>query len=94
MWEKIYEFARQLLALRSQVEQNTQDIKELRRDFKELTAIVQKLANTVERSKENEAYEREKLVLQLKIALQDFDRKLLESENRYLRGAKEPDQGN
>ena len=47
MLQKLYEFGRQLLTIKSQVEKNTQDIKDLRQDLKELTSAVQKLAYTV-----------------------------------------------
>jgi hypothetical protein len=33
MWQKLYEFGKQLLTLKGQVEKNTQDIKELRQDL-------------------------------------------------------------
>lgn len=53
MLQRLYEFSKQLLTLKSQVEKNTQDIKELRQDLKELTAATQKLAYAVEREREN-----------------------------------------
>ena len=77
MWQKLYEFGRQLLTLKSQVEKNTQDIKELRQDLKELTSAVQKLAYTVRRNSENDSHEREKLVLRLENTLLEIERRFL-----------------
>jgi hypothetical protein len=77
MWQKIYEFGKQLLTLKSQVEKNTQDIEELRQDLKNLTSAVQKLAYVVNRNSENDSHEREKLVLRLENALLKFERRFL-----------------
>jgi hypothetical protein len=77
MWQKLYEFGKQLLTLKSQVEKNTQDIKDLRQDLKVLTAAVQKLAYTVRLNSENDSHEREKLVLRLENALLKIERRFL-----------------
>jgi hypothetical protein len=82
MWQKLYEFGKQLLTLKNQVDKNTQDIKELRQDLKELTSLVQKLAYKLDRNSENDAHEREKLMLRLENAL-------LKIERRFLLGGKD-----
>ncbi len=61
MWQKLLEMGKNLLTLTTQVEKNTQDIKELRKDLKELTTAVQNLAFAFQRNTENDAHEREKL---------------------------------
>lgn len=75
MWLKLYEFGKQLLALKGQVEKNTQDIKDVRQDLKELTSLVHKLAYSVQRNSDNEAHEREKLVLRLENSLLRVERR-------------------
>ena len=77
MWNKLYDFGRQLLTLKSQVEKNTQDIKEVRQDLKELTNAVQGLAYSVQRNNENESHEREKIVLRLENALLKVERRFI-----------------
>jgi hypothetical protein len=86
MWQKIYEFGKQLLTLKSQVEKNTQDLKELRQDLKNLTAAVQKLVYVVNRNSENDSHEREKLILRLENALLKVERRFL------LGGRNDPDE--
>jgi len=83
MLQRLYEFSKQLLTLKSQVEKNTRDIKELNRDLKELTAATQRLACDVERDRDNNSHEREKLVLRLENAL------LKKVERRFLLSGKD-----
>lgn len=59
MWEKLVEFGRQILALKSQTQQNTSDIKELRRELQKLTAAVIQLAHAAERDRNNQTHEQE-----------------------------------
>jgi hypothetical protein len=84
MWQKLYDFGKQLLTLKSQVENNTQDIKEMRQDLKELANIVQSLAYSVQRNNENESHEREKIILHLENALLKVERRfLLSAKNNH-----------
>ena len=52
------------------------EIKELRQELKDLIAVVQRLAYEIHRASENEAHEREKLVLRLENELLKFERRL------------------
>lgn len=68
MWDKLFEYGKQILSLTKRVDENTSDIKELRTDFKELTSIVVNLAQSnnelkilFEHLKETEGNERNKL---------------------------------
>jgi chromosome segregation ATPase len=68
MFDKLVDFGKQLFALKGQVEKNASDIKELRSDFKELTACVANLSQShqelkilFQHLKETEASERDKL---------------------------------
>ena len=76
MWRQFYDYAKQLMGLAEKTEKNIADIKEIRQELKELTAAVQRLAYEVHRNQENEAHEREKMVLRLENALLRFERRL------------------
>jgi hypothetical protein len=76
MLRQLYDYARRLLLLKEQTEKNTADIKEIRQELKDLTAAVQRLAYEVQRTRENEAHEREKMVLRLENTLLRFGRGL------------------
>ena len=76
MWKQIYEALKQLLLLTQQTEQNRVEIKELRQELDDLTSAVELLAYEVRRDRENEAHEREKLVLRLQNELLKFERRL------------------
>jgi hypothetical protein len=69
MWRNFYQYARQLLTLKHQTEKNTEDIKELRQELKQLTDAVRDVVYEIRRMKENEAHEREKLILRLENTL-------------------------
>ena len=45
---QIVRFGKELLALKSQVEKNTLEIKEIREDLKDLTTVVQNLKHEIE----------------------------------------------
>ena len=76
MWRQFYDFAKQILCLNEQTATNTEDIKELRQELKDLSAVVQRLSYEVHRNLENEAHEREKLMLRLENTLLKFERRL------------------
>jgi predicted RNase H-like nuclease (RuvC/YqgF family) len=76
MWRQLYDYARQLLTLKVQTEKNAADIKEMRQELKDLTAVVQRLAFEVQRLRDNEVHEREKMALRLENALLRFERRL------------------
>jgi predicted nucleic acid-binding Zn-ribbon protein len=76
MWKQIYEALKQLLLLTQQTERNRVEIKELRQELDDLTSAVERLAYEVRRDRENEAHEREKLVLRLENELLKFERRI------------------
>jgi hypothetical protein len=84
MLRQIFDYARSLLLLKEQTEKNTADIREIRQELRELTAVVQGLIFEIRRTQENEAHEREKMLLRLENAL-------LRVERRPLPEAKEPE---
>ncbi len=82
MWLKLVEFGKQLFNLKSQTEQNTSDIKDLQQKVQELTVVVRKLTQTIQRDRENRIHEVEKLQLRLENALLKVERRfLLGSQN-------------
>src|SRR5579871_164330 len=76
MWQKILEWAKYFLKHKEQTEKNSADIKEQERTIKDLTAVVQRLAYELERQRENEIHEREKLTLRLENILLRSERGL------------------
>jgi hypothetical protein len=77
MLRQLFDYARSLLLLKEQTEKNTADIREIRQELRELTTMVQQLIFEVRRTQENEAHEREKLLLRLENALLRVDRRSL-----------------
>jgi len=47
MWKQLFEFGKQVLALKQQVAKNTKEIEELRKDLNRLAAYSQKLSNNL-----------------------------------------------
>lgn len=84
MLRQFFDYARSLLLLKEQTEKNTADIREIRQELRELTAVVQGLIFEVQRTQENEAHEREKLMLRLENAL-------LRAERQSLPESKDPE---
>ncbi len=58
-------------------QRNRAEIKDLREQVQALSLTVQKLVSDSERRHDNEKHEREKLLLQLKTELLQFERRLL-----------------
>lgn len=76
MLKKLYELAKQLFLLVEESQRNKTEIKELRQELKELTAVVQRLVYEVHRIGENDAHEREKLALRFENEMLKLDRRL------------------
>ena len=60
MLKELYDLLKRLLLVAHESQQNKTEIKELRQEIKDLTAVVQRLAYEIHRVSENEAHEREK----------------------------------
>ena len=65
MLEKLIQAIRDIVFLSEQSRRNTEEVKELRKRIEDLTIIVERLAFEIQRTRENEAHEREKLVPRL-----------------------------
>ena len=76
MLKQLYDLLKRLLLVAHESHQNKTEIKELRQELKDLTAVVQRLAYEIHRVTENEAHEREKMALRLENELLKFERRL------------------
>jgi predicted RNase H-like nuclease (RuvC/YqgF family) len=81
MWDKLFEYGKQILSLTKRVDENTSDIKELRASLKELTSVVVNLANSnnelrilFEHLKETEGSERDKLTREWQIYQDNYQK--------------------
>jgi len=63
MWKELYGWARWLLSLALEEQKNRVKIKDLEGQIRGLAAAMQRMAYEIQRNKENEAHEREKLRL-------------------------------
>ena len=68
MFEKFIQALRDLAYFSEQARRNSDELKDLRNKHEETALAVQRLAFEIQRLKENEAHEREKLMLKLELA--------------------------
>ena len=78
MWERLIDLVKTVVTLAEELKQNREEIKEIRQELRDLTSIVQRLASDIEHTKDREASEREKLILQLQNTLLRFERHIEE----------------
>ncbi len=76
MFKQLFDLSRQALFLLRDVEQNKQDITELKRELDATNDLIRQLAYEVQRISERETNEREKSELRLQNALLRFERLL------------------
>ena len=76
VWQKIYDFGKQLFSLTQKTERNQQEVAELREEMKELTTAVQHLYYEFQRMNDNARHEQEKTLLKLENQLLRFERRL------------------
>ena len=76
VWSDIASLVKTVLTLGKETEQNRNDIKDLREQLHALALKVEHLAGENRLTNEREASEREKLTLQLQLALERFERRL------------------
>lgn len=90
MWSKIYEIIKDIFLLQRDTQQNTEEIKELRKEVKELrrdelqnvVLFVRKLGFEIQRVDEREQSERRELTLKLENEMLKFERRLPSGENK------------
>ena len=73
MWQQLYDSLKKLMLLKEQTDKNTSDVKELQREVKELTAVVQHLIYEMRSNRNDEAHERENMALRLQNELLKFE---------------------
>ena len=76
MWDKFWDLLTKTITLSKQTDQNTNDIKELQREVREIHTWLERLAYEVKRTRDDERHEREKLSLRLENELLKFERRL------------------
>jgi hypothetical protein len=76
MFKQVVDAVRQMLFLLRDVEQNKEAIATLKEQLAETNELVRAVVIEVQRNKETEQHEREKLVLRLENALLRFERLL------------------
>ena len=76
MWQQLYDSLKKLMLLKEQTDKNTSDVKELQREVKELTAVIQHLIYEMRSNRNDEAHERENMALRLQNELLKFERRL------------------
>lgn len=69
MWKSLYDMVRTLFRLSEDVQEDREEIKEIRKDLRDLTLIVERLAAHVAYVGEREERERAMLVLRLENGL-------------------------
>ncbi|MBW3569634.1 MAG: hypothetical protein KY467_00885 [Gemmatimonadetes bacterium] len=80
MWKSLYELVRTIIQLSERVQEDREEIKELRRDLRDLTLIVERLSSQLVHVSEREERERAMLVLQLENGIVRSRRALLVGE--------------
>jgi hypothetical protein len=69
MWERIYNFGRMLFNLSEDLKANRGNTERLEQEVRDLTAVVRQLAFELQRTRENQSHELEKMELRLKLEL-------------------------
>lgn len=95
MWQKLLDVARHIFNFGQETRRHSEDIKELQRELRQVTAALQQLAyehqralDSMDRVRENvghfqqsETQEREKIILRLENEMLKFERRLLPPED-------------
>lgn len=80
MWKSLYELVRTMLHLSEHVQEDREEIAEIRKDLRDLTLVVERLSAQVAHVSEREERERAMLLLQLENGLLRGGRALLVGE--------------
>lgn len=75
-WNDFASLVKNVLTLGREMEQTRSDIRDMRQDLHALALRVEQLAGEIKLTNEREAAEREKIVMQLQVALLKFERRL------------------
>ncbi len=69
MWEKFYNFGRMLFNLSEDLKENRANTERLEQEMRDLTMLVRQLAFELQRTRENQKHELEKIELRLKLEM-------------------------
>ncbi|MEJ7861578.1 MAG: hypothetical protein WKF90_08070 [Pyrinomonadaceae bacterium] len=76
MWEKIWDVISKVATLTKDTDRNSQEIKEIRADIRDVYSKLERLAYEIQKIREEDRHEREKLALRLENELLKFERRL------------------
>ena len=82
MWEKIWDLLSKVATLTKDTDRNSQEIKEIRADIRDIYSKLERLAYEIQKTREEDRHEREKLVLRLENELLKFERRLPSGEGK------------
>lgn len=75
MWKQFFELIKKVATLTQATDKNKADIKVLQDQMAALTDTVRDMAHEMQRDRENQAHEHEKLLLRLEVALLRAERR-------------------
>ena len=73
MWKQLISIVKKIFTLAEQTERNEGEIKEIRRELREVVSAIERLAYELRRTSDRERSEREKLALTLENQLLKFE---------------------
>jgi hypothetical protein len=76
MWERIYNFGRMLFNLSEDLKDNRANTERLEQEVRDLTTVVRQLAFELQRTRENQTHELEKMELRLKLEMLQTEKQL------------------
>ena len=76
MWDKIWDLLTKIATLTKDTERNSEEIKEIRVDIRDIYSKLERLAYEIKRTQDEDRHEREKLALRLENELLKFERRL------------------
>ena len=82
MWEKIWDLLSKVATLTKDTDRNSQEIKEIRADIRDIYSKLERLAYEIQKTREEDRHEREKLALRLENELLKFERRLPSGEGK------------
>ena len=76
MLERLWEMALKLISLTEKTDKNIADIKEIQHEIRDIYSKLERLAYEIQKTREEDRHEREKLALRLENELLKFERRL------------------
>ena len=76
MWKQVLQVAARFWKVAEETQRNSTEIRELRQELNDMGKVLDRVLYELQRQKENETHEREKLALRLENELLRFERRL------------------